>query len=602
TPAPETAAAGAAVSAIDLAPGQTASLALYALDFTEPWRLDAPGGGRPSRAVERRSLRVEWAGERLLLRFDTPERITLKAARLESLTSSGGGRPGLEIFFGPDPGAVGDAQGVVTFDTLGEGVRAQLTRRLTLASDSATYAVSGGATEAPRFGEAFEVGGDARAQIRVSRLDLGWRAFAGLFGAVWAGALAALAAGLAWRRGSIAGLVVMGVVECLLALRLLFAVEGAYVDWRPDAAAAAPQAMFAFVLVPFILTMAFAPRATLDRRLTLAYVALAAILTALMFMVVRAADPVGLVLSAIGVLAVASRLLPAPAAPEPLVRWFDGALSRCADGLGALRARLLPGGDAPQAAAGRRTTAILLAVVALVVGRVLLALGGVEQRLPFGGAVSLLWTPALLILTAVLLAQRLAAPAGSVASEGRGAVWLWGVVVLLAAVVPWLVADDLGYAIHLLPLVFVAALLAFAEPTAGGRWRKALLAGPAVAIVVALAGIAIAASIRGPEPSDWAAITDSRSPEAHALLQRYAEEEAAALRMGQSLRREIDAPSGSRQAEEMAAAFHHMRAYGSTVWGRGFLSLDTPTELLRYHLDDNVSVVHLISPHGRMAA
>jgi len=593
----DVAASAAAPRSVRLAKGDRARLSFHALDFVEPWRLadsDAP----PGRAIERRSLALDWSGDRIVLRLDTPERATLEAERLETVFAQSGDQASAEVIFGPDPGALNPNQGVVAFRALGEPVRDQLARRLVLTPGADTYAVSGGGGETLRFGEAFEVGGDVRARIRVSRLDLDWRPYAGLLAIVWASALAALAAGSAWRTGAIAPFIVMGLAEFLLALRLLFAVEGAYVDWRPESVAAAPQALFAVALAPFILTALFAPPAALGRRTALAYGGVAAAMAAFLFLAVGGWDPVGVVLTLAAAGALALRFVRIPPLPAGAASLAERTLTRWSGWLGRL-----PGRSGLEPEARRASDALILAVLALFVLRIVLALAGIQERFPppINGAVSLFWTPALLAVAAVGLAQALGAPAATPKSELWRALLLWGAVALVAVATPWLVAGDKGYAIHFLPVALVALLVAVAVSDAG-RWRRVALGAPAVLAALLLGAIAAKASFSAPGPSEWAALTDSRSPEAHRLLERYAADEGWRLRMGQALRRDIDAASGSREAEEMAAAFHHMRAYGSTVWGRGLLAMDTPTELLRYHLDDNASVVHLISPHGRVGA
>ena len=60
---------------------------------------------------------------------------------------------------------------------------------------------------------------------------------------------------------------------------------------------------------------------------------------------------------------------------------------------------------------------------------------------------------------------------------------------------------------------------------------------------------------------------------------------------------------GTIEAQKIGDVTDHVRAYSDTFFGRGYLSLQAPTEVLRpVHMTDNGAAVHLVSPFGRLGA
>jgi hypothetical protein len=59
---------------------------------------------------------------------------------------------------------------------------------------------------------------------------------------------------------------------------------------------------------------------------------------------------------------------------------------------------------------------------------------------------------------------------------------------------------------------------------------------------------------------------------------------------------------GVRDAHGQRAALSEMRAYAGSVEGSGWLRIVPPVDLVRTHVDDNVTAVHLLAPFGRIGA
>jgi hypothetical protein len=59
---------------------------------------------------------------------------------------------------------------------------------------------------------------------------------------------------------------------------------------------------------------------------------------------------------------------------------------------------------------------------------------------------------------------------------------------------------------------------------------------------------------------------------------------------------------GTRDAAALQDTIAHMHEYSRTMFGRGYFNLPVPTILKPFHMTDNVSAIHLMSPFGRLGA
>ena len=212
-----------------LADGDRERFALYRVDLEPAVPAAGEGAAGRSRTQERRSFTARLRGSRLTLLLDTPFHVRLSGRALERLAEEArGGRPLWTVTVaGDDPAmATGGGTMVLGLPMLGAPMAAELFGRLQPEEDGLRVVTHRGA-RFYRWGEGFEVGERAAALLRVSRLGVPWGAVA----ALWAAALAALAAGWTLRREPLP-LVLLTAVELFLAWRLLLGYQGAFLDPR----------------------------------------------------------------------------------------------------------------------------------------------------------------------------------------------------------------------------------------------------------------------------------------------------------------------------------------------------------------------------------
>jgi len=607
----------------------------------EPGR--APVGeieGEPGRITLRRSFAVAIVDGRLVLTPRTSQSVSI------GNDQTSGDRSILRIVPGGD-GAMfeGSGERVVGFSLLGNAFANDLAGVLIdpARSSNEDSIVRGQGDGEGAFRGDVEIGTGRMVRVSVQPLD-----FAGGIYPIAAAivALSLMVFGLATYKirlaEPVAG-VTFAAVEFLLAMRLLVAVEGAFVD---AAVKAQTSVANAFVAVPLVLGVVLVLHPQGRRQLFgvggLAVIAVSALWAAAAAGVASKAIWVVAVALAIGslVLLGRDRLTPSPGVasdgsvaigrpgwPRRLAmalwqdpwRIYDAYTRRCPEAF-----------------------LLLLATVMLVL-RIGSTAFGWREGISVGGeriALSLLFVPLTLLAFAPLLAQ-----AGVVGQPATGR-WGWlqsdrgRALALNAAIVVGIfgasrVARDNGFAIFALPVI-LGAVIAYLQARLEGRKRwidMAVAAGLGAFLIVfvdqALArewsrwtillvavmggGLALVARPRAlwllPAATTAAMLLVINLP-FELGPQPSAETQIAAavslddndFRLLAALDPQRLASIGTRSSEGLEDTLIHMRSYGDTQLGRGYFNLPDPTVLRAYHLTDNAAAVHLVSPFGRVGA
>ncbi|HEY4942739.1 MAG TPA: hypothetical protein VII56_15025 [Rhizomicrobium sp.] len=420
---------------------------LYRVDYTQGGY--AEEHDRPSRIVERRSVtaRLSQDGD-LTIAYDTPEDLQLPARAIANVIAA---KPGEDIVLpiDNDRGAgrpfIGDS--TLQFRSLGGQLAETALGRVLLHPDRKSKAlapyfsvVGGGQTRNVRFSDHFSLGSSYSAEFTLERLARD----AGALGLItWLFllfvTLASLAATWSARRASLPALALVTLTEALLALRLLIAISGSYVDATAARAAIVPSALFAFLAVPFLIAhVASAKRsflATLSYALLIGIVGMAA---AREF----GLDKTSVIVGALVGVAVMGDALAQPALPEQVRRAVQNVGARLRFWLSYPMNRLRAQIWYP-AQIGRPLAGLAL----LIVVRLALLLFGLKEGIPLFGfrvALSTVYLPLALIMLARLL---VALRAGD-----DGALWrplLWSVAVALTFATP-IAARDTGFIIFAL--------------------------------------------------------------------------------------------------------------------------------------------------------
>jgi hypothetical protein len=634
-----------AVSRYRIAPGETAKVTLYEAVASPPRQTRALGdkdqGDTDPQAgplIVHRSFEIAFDPKTgLSVIPDTPQ------GQVLDLEDAGAGRPAVRLGSGAsaeESAGVGEA--IAAFSLLGRSFDSDLSQiRLDVPRQSNQPTIvheSDGSQRAARG--AVVLGAEHRVRVAVLPLDF----LSGIYPFLWIAAVMALLGGvfasLRLRLDDPLAALVFGAVELLLSLRILIAVEGAFVDETSKAQMAVGGALVALPLGLLVVITAH-PRSA-QHRFGVACLAVLTLATAVLSWATtgQVVDVVYLaVLGAVGcvVHVYAPGLLPR------VIGALRGVLSKLS---GWIAAKLGPRPDAWWASLVTKlkspATAPLLVGVGgglILVGlRGLFLLAGDKEGLKIGSlrvALSLLFTPLTLAFAAPLIAFARNGWAGGWPARRAaiGYLFLLGVGVggasflvkdngfmiiglaiitaaltaylgreeiagwpsdLVAAVVPaglalvWLMLwatgllNDLGLLIAMGVTVVAAAVVWIGRP--GGAWLA-----PALGAAGLLAVINIVAAV--------APLTT------HAIdLDQALRADTNRLRLFAALAPPRLLEAGTRGADALHDTVEHMREYGKTFWGRGYFTLPPPTVLKPYHLTDNLSAVHLISPFGRAGA
>ncbi len=556
--------------------GGSTSFALFRVDHVKPWldreaRTAAAQRGEqdeekppPSRVQERRSFRARLEKGVLDLLFDTPSYVQLGTAELERLKrrAKRADVPALLRLVGRRfIFTAGEGQMLLEFPVLGDPLSTELFSRVELPEGGKIRVTTHTGARSYRLGDAFEIGDAAAAIVRITRLGMPW----GTLLLLWAMAAVATVTGLVWRERLIL-LALLSGVELLLALRVLIAYEGAYID--PAAASAAWQSLGAFVAVPFVLQATLAVyegRWRAKDTLIHAVVTVVALATILVRSHGEAGDWV----------AVLGAVLGSPMLLGWFLRWLD-------------RRRLDSSVDS-----ARPFKQVWIAAAILVGIRLTTLLGlGWKERIDLGPvlAVSIYYTPMALWIFGRLWASR---------NEPRIQRVLWILLFLLYPLTSWL-ARDLG-ALFIFP---IPVMLLFALVTVEQGWRKVGMAIPFAALLVLFVVLPWVPSLGlSPRLTGWTSedVEKARSDRATAenLIDSRTNTTQNKLRSWNLVAPTELRQVGTQAAEGLVIVMANLRDYaGRGPLGEGYLSVPLSEALRATHLDDNLSAVHVLAAYG----
>ncbi len=586
------------------------------------FRAEPREGETHPRLVEKRSLDLIVHDGRIGLLLDSPGVQRISGEQLQralELRRQAGFDTVVLSFAGPSSGSAGRAPSGLPFAALGDRARGELSGRIELSQARGGFNVfDGRGGAAMPYGRAFTVGGDLAALARIDRIDLGWSAYRDLTWLPFAALALSLLGTWVLRRQSGAAFLILSVLDLLLLMRLIVAVEAAYVSDAMRVTLAVHDSLIALLAAPFLVA-SLAP-SSLDRRPRLWHgvtvVAAVAALAASRALAggehafgrapgfAETLGVTGAMSLGLGLIALA-RLLP----------WGDSATvgSQVAAAVGPFAAKLSArlGAFLAKAPARIRTFALdrddpWLPIVALgVLGlvRITLLAVGLKEALRLPGLrlpISAVYTP----LTLALFAWALIRMARRAPIEGERwsalvspLLWLAWIVALVAA--PIAVRDS-GYLLtnagpFLLWGVFAA--LTSDELTSG---RRIGLGAPAVLTIFVYLVLSLHAQLAAPRPDLIAQAAQApTSAASHRVLSAFAEEAGNKLRLEAVFDPQSLSYRGSAAAERDRDVIAHRTVYAGSWTGRGWLSLDRPTLLEKTQLDDDVSEIHLLSPFGR---
>lgn len=611
-------AAGGAAQAYDrrlASRGERLHLEFFAIAEPEAWRVAEqlaadPGASAPAgRLIDRRGLALivgTDAREGSVIAFDTPEAKLIQRSAIDAALSTPAPLfdSGVRLAFGGLGRTAGSPRiDEVVFRSLGDRTRANLYQRLEVdrepgflfTGEGCGPAASAAGAVRRAFGETLclQTAG-VSPLIRVERLDQHWPPLRYTLVLPIAALLCGLASTRRWRAASPFAFVILSLADLLLSLRLLIAIEGAVIDPAPGAIASVTSALGAMAVVPFALALLQRSSPTFKpERGDVPVLAVHGLLVAgaLVLLLLqshapwRMLAPYGLILGAAGLAAI-------PAVASTASRWGKGLI----DGLGAAFTRTLAIGEGRLASLAWLFWPLSLAVLAMAVRL------ATPARIPGLGNTSFLFTPVAVLLGAWAFHRLVRATQDradwTTMLIGATGAWLAAALPLLGAL-----REDRGYIIvHVLPLLVWAVLLSLWLVQARWPLRSALALPGFVAAVLAASLVASPALWPAPQ---WPAPTDN-SDTARDQRIAFVGRALAAQRFEQRLEGYV-APErleaqGTLQATQTAAGLHQALEYSSQgLFGRGYINQPRPTELRRYHLDDNVPAVHLFTPFGRLA-
>lgn len=421
--------------------------------------------------------------------------------------------------------------------------------------------------------------GERTAVLSLERVGFPWLM---LWTAVlWAGLLIALQRPV-WTDNRLHWALFMG-LQTLLAFRVLFAFAGHAADLQlPGGEGVVGAAVLTYVLCPALFLLALKGRTAVS---VIATAMFTVAVTGAVWLWTGAPPPV-LLLGVVAVVAISAIQL-----------WLP---------------RRLRGGERVQslkAAFDRRLygdpswwigPAILLGTAAV---RALLGLLSFKERF-FGIALSAAYTPMLVLGFSLMVAVALREPRDRMI---RGV--LFAVLLLVTFVVLPVGLSDVGYAVVMAPVAFVAAVLVGRRPggdePAGPRLLgKAIWVAPAVGVVAVMAGLLVWGALSSPTPPDLArAAAAPGDEEALGILEASAHHNQNRLRLWALYKPEMVDASGSREAENLRLWADHLSDYTGTLDGRGYLASPNLSDTFRrVQLDDNLTAIHLMAPFGRVTA
>jgi hypothetical protein len=233
---------------------------------------------------------------------------------------------------------------------------------------------------------------------------------------------------------------------------------------------------------------------------------------------------------------------------------------------------------------------------------------GWKERIDLGVtvlAISVIYTPLILIGFSRMLATAQAAPQGSLQAWWRPAAF-YALLVLATFVAPLAVKDS-GYAMMFAPIAGMVAWCAWTQrPTlAAPRIVAGLWAAPAAIAALALialpaAGAANAANAERLRltPQMQQGLTDEQALQ---VLETQARISQNLLRLYLLGAPEALGDAGSAEAEGLKVWSAQLSDYTGSLFGRGYLTPPNLSALRSVQATDNLTAVHLMSPFGRLA-
>ncbi|UAL12556.1 hypothetical protein [Caulobacter segnis] len=415
------------------------------------------------------------------------------------------------------------------------------------------------------------------AHLTLDRLTTPWPAL--LIVLAWTASLLLACQGLFHRRPAL--WTIFGLLQLLLALRLLIGLAAAEADPTLDWREILGDSALAYVTVPAALlawARADEPRKPGDLALDLAPP-----LTAVAGLAwTHHISVLGLLLIAAWGLATFWRAAAAPPAKGARASRLSGIADRWR--------------RAGPTSRSAWSSGVVLLVIVLAVRLALGAIGW-KERVDFGVtvlAISVAYTPLILLGFGRLLA----APEAWSAGWGRP-ILFWALLAVATLAVPFTVRDS-GYALMFLPIAGVATALAWRGFVARLPWTAPTAAAMAVLLVLpALGAVGAAQSNRlGQTTQMHGSLSDQ---EALATLDRQAKTSQNLLRLYLIAAPEALGADVSTEAEALKIWSAQLSDYTGSLFGRGYLSPANLTALKPVQATDNLTAVHLMSPFGRLA-
>ncbi|MDP9190653.1 MAG: hypothetical protein M3P06_03010 [Acidobacteriota bacterium] len=562
----------------EIAPNGHRDFALYRLDYGDP-NLDPDNR---SRAQERRSFRASYANGRLRIVFDTPDILRLSSTSIAQLVEREKKKDSF-LLATRDPkrsAPIVTNQMLLSFPQLGPRVQNELYSaiRVSQSGDCLVRVTSHTGTKCHAPGDAFRIGEDAAAILRITKMSVPWGISLTLLGLAFFSA-----AWARWQKQDTVALIIISAAEVLLAVRLLIAFEGALLD--PSSASALWESLAIFAILPFTLRVVWAFSRTRHRVLLPSHATLGAIaatalaeaaaIIALVAIALTHARVEGWIIWAVCVVAVV--LLPL--------------------GVGWIAPRVI---DALTARARSVGAIALFAIAILAVRAIIWLVLGWKERISFGGAdlaITVIYLPFVFLFFAWVwdrYRDTISTPA---------TVLFVAFAAALTIGMPIAVKDSGSVLVHVPAIALLFALPALVRPNA----KKLVLAAPFVLIVVAHALVFATPRLRGKEDIDPARNTAYQSAlaseaEANRYLEERLQKSTNDLRLMSSIAPHQLEEAGTSKAEGLVMQRRMLDRYGGRgLFGAGYL--DVPLAFFRdTHLNDNLSAIHVLAPFGAAGA
>jgi len=566
----------------EIKPGRDRHFALYRLDYADPAR----GEESHSAAQERRSFRASYNNDRLSLVFDTPDIVRLPPESIVRLLDRQKEK-GSFLLATRDSSRntpIATNQMVLSFHDLGPRIQNESYSAMVITEkgDCALRVTTHSGTKCFDLGDAFSIGDDAAAIVRLTRIQIPWAMIATLF------LLSFLSIGWpGWLEQNPGAVIIISAAEVLLAVRLLIAFEGGVLD--ASSAAALWESLAAYAMLPLTLRVAWlmgqrhaSVRDSLlwlvtpeGRNVLLREIAISAL-------VVMALLRANVALAGAIAVGAAVVLLPIVAAivGRPFVERFTRPIEE------------------------RAILKICVFGLAITAVRVLMWLGlGWKERIALAGAdlaVTVLYLPVVFLFFALLWRES-TRDASLPLSKAKiaGALAAGAIGVLLTIVLPYAVRDSGSVFVHL-----PAVLLLFAIPMLSRPTPRAVIMGvPLILLLLAHTVILLVPRLRGgedAEPSKNRAYQRALASESEAeqFLALRLKASANDLRLMSQIAPHQLEEAGTLKAEGLVAQRRMLDRYsGRGILGAGFLNV--PLAVFRStHLNDNLSAIHILAPFG----